>query len=263
MKRSPISIVPSGALIQRDDMMNPIRYTRTTVRALLLLAFLAVGTDAFGHGGEDHGDAMPAPASAPGVDASLLTTSGATEQFELLLKYAPPHIGEDARVRLFLADYATNRAIEGASFTLAFKPAGVVVVQAPKMTSPGIYEGVMRFPRDTIYNLVATVTAGGRTDFLEVRNVYAGDAATRFIAEHAGPATQPAPTVTTGTSWWMTVGLVVVILGIIASLIIIVRRIRFRRRGTVRTGVKDDTETTSPDEQGSATIEDSDSRGIR
>jgi hypothetical protein len=180
----------------------------------LLLVLLAPGNRTMAHGGEDHSQPAPAAASAPSAEANLLATSGATEQFELLLKYAPPETGKDAPVRLFLADYATNRAIDSATFTLAFKPDGVTLVQKPVMLSPGIYEAVVRFPRDTIYMLVATVTAGKRTDFLEVRNIYSGEAAEHFLAEHSSSALPP-PATTTGLRWWfiavIAVGAVVIV----------------------------------------------------
>jgi hypothetical protein len=206
-----------------------MRSLTIAIRSLLLVAYLGAGGDASAHGGEDHGDAAAAPASVPGVDADLLTTSGATEQFELLLKYAPPRVGQDARVRLFLADYATNRAVGDAAFALAFKPAGVGIVRAPAMISPGIYEAVLRFPRDTVYSLVATVTAGGRTDFLEARNIYAGDAATRFIAEHSGRAAPPAPAAASGMPWPIIAGIVIVVLLAAGAAIVAARRMRLKR----------------------------------
>lgn len=216
-------------------MTKPIRHMTTTVQAALLLVFLAAASESSAHGGDDHGDAAPAPAHAPGVEADLLVASGATEQFELLLKYAPPHIDTDARVRLFLADYATNRAIEGAAFTLAFKPAGVVIVRAPTMVSPGIYDAVVRFPRDTIYNLVATVVAGERTDFLEVRTIYAGEAAARIIAQHAPP--ERAASTASSVPWWSIGAVVTGALVVAAAVSVIRRRKRLRRAAPAQAGV--------------------------
>jgi hypothetical protein len=193
---------------------------------MALLMLLALCNRTMAHGGEDHSEPAPAAASAPSADASLLTTSGATEQFELLLKYAPPEIDKDARVRLFLADYATNRAIDSAAFTLSFKPGGVTLVQKPVMLSPGIYEAVVRFPRDTMYTLVATVTDGQRTDFLEVRNIYAGDAAKHFMADHS-PSNVSSPVTTTSLSWWLIALIVVVIVVIV---VVGIRTMRHRSR---------------------------------
>ena len=47
------------------------------------------------------------------------------------------------------------------------------------------YDLVVRFPKDTVYSLVATVSGDGRTDFVEVRNIYAGESAREFLADHS------------------------------------------------------------------------------
>ena len=156
--------------------------------ALSLLLLVGSSRLLHTHGGEDHGEAAPAAPSTPGMTAEMLTTEGSTELFEVLLKYPVSETGEETPVRFFVADYATNRPIEKAEFDLSFKPGGVKVVHAPRMLSPGVYEALISFPRDTTYLLVATVMADGRTDFVEVRNIYVGDAAERFIEEHGAAA---------------------------------------------------------------------------
>jgi hypothetical protein len=161
-----------------------------------------------------------------------LITDGTTSLFELLLKYPVPYTGEETRLRLFLADYATNRPIETATFSLAFKPSDVTIVQPPQMLSPGIYEMVAVFPDDTVYSMVATVTAAQRTDFVEVRNIYAGEAAERFLAEHATDAvtqTESEP----GLAWWM---IVLIAVGGLALVALVVRILSRRRRHTTSSG---------------------------
>src|SRR5689334_6822673 len=108
------------------------RLTNTAIALLLLLPALA-----FGHGGEDHEDA--APAAAPAADGEMLSAFGVSERFELLLKYPVTEAKSPARLRVYLSDYASNRPIEGASFVLASRPAGVVAKEPPHMISPGIY----------------------------------------------------------------------------------------------------------------------------
>ncbi len=209
--------------------MKPSYHMAALVRLMLCLASaVAPGAGAFAHGGEDHGDAAPAPASTPGASASMLTTSATTEQFELLLKYPPPEVGADTRLRFFLADYETNRPIEGGSLALSFTPAGVKVVTPPAMTSPGIYDAVVSFPDDTIYSVVATVRAERRTDFLELRNIYAGGHAERFLAEHGGVSSSDAGAKT--WPWW---GSLLVIAGCILGALVVWRS---RRRGRSRQG---------------------------
>ncbi|MEP7217293.1 MAG: hypothetical protein ABI876_00170 [Bacteroidota bacterium] len=218
--------------------------TRSThIRYLLrsaiitLLALLPCGVMR-AHGGEDHGEAKPAPPSAPGASASQLTTDAVTDQFELLLKYAPPVIGKNATLRFFLADYATNRPMERGTFSLSFKPAGVTIVRPPMMTSPGVYDATVVFPADTIYSLVATVNAEQRTDFMEVRNIYSGTHATTFLAEHSGaaqPGTSDTVAVAGPNSWWVVVAVILAVALAAALTMLFIRRKSLNRTSTITT----------------------------
>jgi hypothetical protein len=196
---------------------------------LLLLASMAMQAMAWAHNGEDHGDAAPAPAATPGAGAGMLTTYAVTEIFELLLKYQPPSVGKSSTLRFFLSDYATNRALDG-SLDLAFTPAGVTIVSPPTMKSPGIFEAVVGFPADTVYSLVATVRSGRRTDFMELKNIYTGSHAERFLADHGGVVT-PASSGSTRPRWWMLAGS--------AALLIVVVALWLRMRRTGRTPASD------------------------
>ena len=167
--------------------MHSTRSIRRLLALLLMLAAMFTADTARAHGDEDHGAAEPAQTVTPAAQGAMLTSHGSTTLFELLVKYPATATGEDTRVRFFLADFATNRPLEGAQFKLAFKPEGVELAGAPMMVSPGVYDLVARFPTDAVYSMVATVSAGGRTDFVEVKNIYAGEAAETFLAEHGGP----------------------------------------------------------------------------
>ncbi|MEO5930471.1 MAG: hypothetical protein ABIR47_11110 [Candidatus Kapaibacterium sp.] len=187
------------------------------------------------HGGEDHGEAKPAPASTPGASATQLTTDAVTDQFELLLKYAPPGVGKNSTLRFFLSDYATNRPLAGATFSFSFKPAGVNVIQPPTMISQGVYDAVVEFPADTVYSLVATVNVEQRTDFLEVRNIYSGTRATRFLAEHGGAATAGVPDAgkaASGGLWWLVGGIMLAIVAMAVLAIWMIRKKLSRQAST-------------------------------
>lgn len=152
--------------------------------AVLLAGQLLAPASLLGHGGEDHGAAEALPAATPG--SASLSTHGTAGRFELLLKYPAPEAGKPVRLRFFLADYATNRAVEGARFVVASRPRGLSTQSPPAMTAPGIYELVAVFPADTVYSLVATLAAGDASEQIVLPNVYAGEAAERFLAEHGG-----------------------------------------------------------------------------
>lgn len=202
-------------LIAITRLLLPVILLLTSARRDILLA----------HGGEDHGTVAESPVTVPTATGGELSTSGSTEQFEMLLKYSLPTVGDPAPVRFFIAEYATNAPVTGASFVLASKPSGVVFNKVPVMISPGIYQADLNFPGDTVYTLVATVSVGGRTDFIELRNVYAGETAERFLAEHSAGGV-PNQTADTGTSWWVWV---LAALGALALLFVV--RMVLRRNG--------------------------------
>ena len=164
------------------------------IRALLgaIVALVAVHGNmlpAHGHGDEDHGDAAPSGATAAaGSQGETLTSEGVSDYFEVVAKYPATDAGDDVRMRLYIADFATNRPIVDAALALSFKPGGVKIKQAPTMIAAGIYDGVFRFPGDGTYAMVMTVTDGQRTDFVEVRDIHAGASAHKFLAEHASDA---------------------------------------------------------------------------
>jgi hypothetical protein len=200
--------------------------TTMTFRHLWIVLALLVATgrhEAVAHGGEDHGEAAPAASSTPGAAENLLLTDGVSDYFELVFKYPPPSPGEETEVRLYLSDYATNRPLEDASYQFAFTPSDATVSQAPVMVSAGIYRMKVRFARDTVYRMVATISAAGRTDFVEVRNIYAGEAAEHFLAEHAVDGAQT-PAAENGMPWWG------ILAGVFAVLIAVVAVVVMRRR---------------------------------
>lgn len=166
--------------------------THTSYRLLCVVAALLplMHGIAPAHGGEDHGSAAVATgASAAGPQMS---TFGASGRYELLMKYTPGEAGAPTKLRLYLADYASNRPVEGAAFVLSSKPAGVKFAAPAVMASPGIYDVTAVFPADTLYTLTATLASGESADVIPLTNVYAGEAAERFLAGH-GMASEPAP----------------------------------------------------------------------
>jgi hypothetical protein len=202
-------------------MMTQLRARASMM--MLLFFLLAPPLRVGAHGGEDHGHAGAAPSAVPAAQAGWLSTFGQTEQFELLVKYPPPKRGEPGLLRIYLADYPTNRPIVDAAFDLAFSPSGVKLASVPAMRSPGIYELTATFPTDTVYTLVATVTAGQRTDFVEIRNIYAGEAARRFLADHGGADVRIAVE-EEGAPAWGFVAAGVALLAAIAIVAIVLRR---------------------------------------
>lgn len=156
-------------------------------RYLLVLLLFVIGRIAFAHGGEDHGAAAAVAVPEGRADAGRLTSYGVTNMFEVVVRYAPPELEKPSPFQFLISDYATNEPITGATFTLASSPSGLTLHSAAKMISPGVYSVDLLFPADTIYNLVLTLQAGNRTDLLEIKNIYSGDHAKKFLAAHSTP----------------------------------------------------------------------------
>jgi hypothetical protein len=217
--------------------------------ASAVMVLMAAPTVLFAHAGEDHGEAQnTAPVAVAGMQGDVLTSSSATDYFEVVSKYPATDAGDDTRMRLFVADYATNRPVTGATLALSFKPQGVEIRQAPKMVSPGIYDVVVRFPNDATYSMVATITSGQRTDFVELRNIYAGDAAQTFLAEHA--TNVAVTTEESATPWTMIAAVAAGALGVGLLIAILLRRRKAVRPASEATVARDPELSTEPERPG-------------
>lgn len=154
--------------------------------ALIPLCLMAASLPALAHGGEDHGGAEPAPTAS--ASAAELSTYGETTRHELLLKYAATEVDEPVRLRFFLADFPTNRPVADANFVVSSRPSGMRTQGPATMVSPGMYELTATFPADTAYTLVTTLALPDGEEQIELKNVYTGESARRFLAEHGGAA---------------------------------------------------------------------------
>jgi hypothetical protein len=137
---------------------------------LLLLLGLLLATGARAHGGEDHGDAAK-PSAGP--MATTFSVAALSEAFELLLRFEPLTKGQDADLRLFVSDYATNAPIKGAKLTVTC-PEAAELKFAVTEKSPGVYlvEGV--FPANQKYSLAVNIVAGGKADLMLLSGIEVG-----------------------------------------------------------------------------------------
>lgn len=180
--------------------------------AIIPLCLVAAALPALAHGGDDHGGAEPAPAAS--ASAEELSTYGETGRHELLLKYAATEVDEPVRLRFFLADFPTNRPVAGANFVVSSRPAGMRTRGPATMVSPGMYELTATFPADTAYTLITTLALPDGQEQIELKNVYTGESAHRFLAEHGGVAMQDAEsgTIAAWMLWAIGAGAVLVLL---------------------------------------------------
>lgn len=183
------------------------------------------------HGGEDHGAPVGAAAPAATAESGMIVTYAQNEQFELVAKYPLPSDEGEAHVRLYLADYATNRPIEGAAFAFSFTPQGARVVAPATVVAPGIYDITLALPGDAAYRAVVTLTVGARTDFLELRDLFGHRAAESHLAARQHSAAVPhAEELGAGGSgapaWLWALGGAAAMLALVAAVALLRRRMR-------------------------------------
>ena len=178
----------------------------------LLLWPLLVATAALAHGGEDHGDAKAATLAG----ATTFSAVATSEQFEVLLRYAPLKPGADADMRLFLSDFATNAPIKGAKFIFT-SPEDPKLKFETTEKGPGEYLVETTFPAKKAYSMTVQVSAGAQADLLLLEGLVVG----KELPVAAAPAAPAQPWLT-----WKT-GLLLLgtfLLGVAAAALLIRRR---------------------------------------
>ena len=180
---------------------------------LLLLLALLLAPGAWAHGGEDHGAAKAATAAG----ATSFSVSALSEAFELLLRYEPLEKGQDADMRLFVSDYATNAPIKGAQISVTC-PEAPALKFAVSEKEPGTYLVEGNFPANQKYGLAVNLMAGETADLLLLEGIEVGKQLP--VAAAAAPA---APSIF--SSWKTILALVgAFVLGIGLTVLLLRRR---------------------------------------
>ncbi|TGE25239.1 hypothetical protein E5K00_08625 [Hymenobacter aquaticus] len=139
------------------------------ITLLVLLALWQVGP-ARAHGGEDHGGTAKA---SGGAFPTTFSVAALSEKFELLLRFEPLEKGQDADLRLFLSDYATNAPIKGAKLTITC-PEAPTLRFAVSEQEPGSYLVESRFPENKKYSLAVNIVAGSQADLMALQGLEVG-----------------------------------------------------------------------------------------
>lgn len=136
----------------------------------LLLFALLLSTEGHAHGGEDHGDAAK-PSGGP--LATTFSVATLSESFELLLRFEPLSKGQDADMRLFVSDYATNAPVKGAKLTVTCPEAtDLKFIVTEKSAGAYLVEGV--FPANKKYSLAVNIVAGTKADLMLLAGIEVG-----------------------------------------------------------------------------------------
>ncbi len=193
------------------------------MRLVFLFALLIAAAPARAGGdpsdGHSHGEEVGGASSS--VAAGSVTTSAMTGRFEVVLTHAPVRGGQPYAGLLYLADFETNRPVEGAALTVqALGVPGTVAVEPTG--EPGVYAVSLPggFPRDGRYDVSVSVQAGGASDLILLTGLYVGAVET--------PAAEPTaePSGGAGIPWAWVLGVAALGLALAALL---VRSARQRR----------------------------------
>jgi hypothetical protein len=146
---------------------------------IFLIILLLLSSDAFGHGGEDHGPAATAQTAFPGR-GSQLTLVSYQGALEIFVKYPVPELDKPVVGRLFFADYASNHPVSPTAIELSFPGAlGAKVTKQPAMISDGVFEFTAVFVRDTGHTALLRYTYGDAEQLASLSPFYAGASAQR------------------------------------------------------------------------------------
>ncbi|MBC7922385.1 MAG: efflux RND transporter periplasmic adaptor subunit [Ferruginibacter sp.] len=138
----------------------------------------------FSHDGENHGEQSPAGNDRGQSYFSVFTTS---EVFELILRYEPIKSKAPTVMRLFIADFETNQAVDSARIEVTTLENASLRFTVQRI-EPGIYTLTGTFPADSTYTLVANVAAGEKADLMTLENIGVGKRLPEAgVAESASP----------------------------------------------------------------------------
>ncbi|WP_439879626.1 efflux RND transporter periplasmic adaptor subunit [Pontibacter sp. MBLB2868] len=160
---------------------------------------------AFGHGGENHGQA-----AEPTAAVSYFSAEASSGKYELLLKHGPLAPGRPATLTLYISDYETNAPVDSAALQVSVAGYPNLVIKASKI-EPGIFQLRGIFPDTKDYSLMVSLNSKAGPDLLQVSSVKVGTALPGAVLE------QPENGAMTG-SWLFGVGGVVA--GVLLTLLV-------------------------------------------
>jgi hypothetical protein len=105
--------------------------------------------------------------------ATSFSVAALSEKFELLLRFEPLEKGQDADMRLFISDYASNAPIKGAKLMVTCPEAANLKFSVSEK-SPGSYLVEGNFPENKKYSLAVNVVAGDQADLMLLAGIEVG-----------------------------------------------------------------------------------------
>ena len=144
-----------------------------------------------------HGDEIP---TDPGVAKDHFTAYGQSDRYELTLYYPEITAGKETHLVLFIADYKSNRPVEGAELKIGITGDPKINFEATAL-SPGVYEIHGIFPENKAYTVTVKISHPNGADLIGIAGVEAGKTL------HAGETLHEASHAEAGQWWWFLGGL--------------------------------------------------------
>ncbi len=114
--------------------------------------------------------------------APYASSEASSEKYELLLRYAPLHPGEDAKLTLFISDYETNKPVNEARISIVAQEDPSIVFTIHQ-NGNGTYAVETSFPQEKMYALAVNLEGSLGPDLLLLQEIKVG---LEEIHEHNG-----------------------------------------------------------------------------
>lgn len=115
----------------------------------------------------------PAAGPSPKLGATHFTAYAESDKYELTLYYPELVAGQEAHLTLFIADYSSNRPIEGAELSISTS-ADVPTTLTTSPISAGVYELHGSFPKNQTYTLNVQISHANGPDLIGLAGVAVG-----------------------------------------------------------------------------------------
>ncbi len=139
------------------------------MRKLICLLFAFLPTLLSAHGGDDHAPAKAALSQTQ----NYFSVESSSDKYEVLLRYAPIHPGEQGTFKIFLSDFRTNQAADSATLVLT-SPDDANLKFDIHREEAGIYSVTALFPAKKNYRINVKIDSPLGADLVAVAGIDVG-----------------------------------------------------------------------------------------
>lgn len=136
---------------------------------IALMLVMDVNSVLLAHEGEEHGDTNKVK-----IEEGMFVLTGATDNFEVVLKYPPTSIGKEMSLLIYLSDYATNKPISNASIEFDITGLDTLKPKIEKTDLAGVYHAELILPDNKPYDVLFTITSDGIVDLIPIHGIQVG-----------------------------------------------------------------------------------------